>query len=208
MVTFLHTVLLSENLKFRTALVVCPLNTILNWVSEFKKWQSSMQQDKVKVRKITDGQYLFYVPPMLYRWLTFRRTRMFQVTELATVKSLLERIRALQRWHDDGGVMIMGYEMYRILSLAKKIQDEELKKELKRILVNPGTVTVSRHDDVKMSSVSMALLIKTHSRGFLLCSSVFQVQTLLFATRDTFCATKYPTSPNVWIPSGPSGEWC
>ncbi|XP_040038973.2 transcriptional regulator ATRX [Gasterosteus aculeatus] len=107
-VTFLHTVLLSENLKFRTALVVCPLNTILNWVSEFKKWQSSMQQDKVKV------------------------------TELATVKSLLERIRALQRWHDDGGVMIMGYEMYRILSLAKKIQDEELKKELKRILVNPG----------------------------------------------------------------------
>lgn len=51
MVTFLHTVLLSENLKFRTALVVCPLNTILNWVSEFKKWQDDMGQDTVKVRK-------------------------------------------------------------------------------------------------------------------------------------------------------------
>lgn len=50
-VTFLNTVLLSENLKFRTALVVCPLNTILNWVSEFKKWQNNMGQDKVKVRK-------------------------------------------------------------------------------------------------------------------------------------------------------------
>ncbi|XP_029304789.1 transcriptional regulator ATRX-like isoform X1 [Cottoperca gobio] len=108
MVTFLHTVLLSENLKFRTALVVCPLNTILNWVSEFKKWQSNMGQDKVTV------------------------------TELATIKHPPERIRALQRWKREGGVMIMGYEMYRILSLAKKINDEKCKKELKSILVDPG----------------------------------------------------------------------
>ncbi|XP_044079309.1 transcriptional regulator ATRX-like isoform X2 [Siniperca chuatsi] len=108
MVTFLHTVLLSENLKFRTALVVCPLNTILNWVNEFKKWQDNMGQDKV------------------------------QVTELATIKHLPERLRALQSWQREGGVMIMGYEMYRILSLAQKINDEEKKKELKSILVNPG----------------------------------------------------------------------
>ncbi|XP_054482143.1 transcriptional regulator ATRX-like isoform X2 [Anoplopoma fimbria] len=107
-VTFLHTVLLSENLKFKTALVVCPLNTILNWVSEFKKWQSNMKKDQVKV------------------------------TELATIKHPPERIRALQRWHRDGGVMIMGYEMFRILSQAQKIKDEEGKKELKSILVNPG----------------------------------------------------------------------
>ncbi|XP_076606647.1 transcriptional regulator ATRX-like [Chaetodon auriga] len=107
-VTFLHTVLLSENLKFRTALVVCPLNTILNWVSEFKKWQGSMGQDKVKV------------------------------TELATVKQLPDRLRALQGWQRDGGVLIMGYDMYRILSLAKKIKHEEWKTELKSILVDPG----------------------------------------------------------------------
>ncbi|XP_042354711.1 transcriptional regulator ATRX-like [Plectropomus leopardus] len=107
-VTFLHTVLLAENLKFRTALVVCPLNTILNWVNEFKIWQESMGKDKVKV------------------------------TELATVKYPSERLRALQRWQRDGGVMIMGYEMYRILSLAQKIKDEESKKALKSILVDPG----------------------------------------------------------------------
>ncbi|XP_041807750.1 transcriptional regulator ATRX-like isoform X2 [Chelmon rostratus] len=107
-VTFLHTVLLSENLKFKTALVVCPLNTILNWVGEFKKWQGSMGEDKVKV------------------------------TELATIKHDPDRLRALQRWQRDGGVMIMGYEMYRILSLARKINNEEWKKEIKSVLVDPG----------------------------------------------------------------------
>uniref|UniRef100_A0A4W6FL56 DNA helicase n=1 Tax=Lates calcarifer TaxID=8187 RepID=A0A4W6FL56_LATCA len=106
-VTFLHTVLLSKNLKFRTALVVCPLNTILNWVHEFKKWQDNMGEDKIKV------------------------------TELATVKQPLERFRALQRWQRDGGVMIMGYEMYRIQSQAKKVS-EEWKTTLKSILVDPG----------------------------------------------------------------------
>uniref|UniRef100_UPI0037E772B1 transcriptional regulator ATRX-like n=1 Tax=Semicossyphus pulcher TaxID=241346 RepID=UPI0037E772B1 len=106
-VTFLHTVLLSENLNFRTALVVCPLNTILNWVNEFRKWQSNMGKDKVKV------------------------------IELATIKST-ERIGALQRWQRDGGVMIMGYKMYDILFSAQKIKDEQAKKELKSILVNPG----------------------------------------------------------------------
>uniref|UniRef100_A0A3P8PH33 DNA helicase n=1 Tax=Astatotilapia calliptera TaxID=8154 RepID=A0A3P8PH33_ASTCA len=107
-VTFLHTVLLSTELKFRTALVVCPLNTILNWVSEFRKWQNNMGEDKVKV------------------------------IELATMKHNLGRLRALQRWQRDGGVMIMGYDMYRILSLDCKINNDEWKEEFYRTLVDPG----------------------------------------------------------------------
>ncbi|XP_062261393.1 transcriptional regulator ATRX-like [Platichthys flesus] len=107
-VTFLHTVLLSTNLKFRTGLVICPLNTNLNWVSEFKKWQHKMGKDQVKVR------------------------------ELATVKNAPERLRALQAWEREGGVMIMGYEIYRILSSAKNMNNEEWKTQLKKILVDPG----------------------------------------------------------------------
>ncbi|XP_047462264.1 transcriptional regulator ATRX-like isoform X2 [Mugil cephalus] len=107
-VAFLHTVLLSTNLRFKTALVVCPLNTILNWLSEFKKWQSSMGEDKV------------------------------MVTELTSIRHPHERLRALQRWQKFGGVMLMGYEMYRILSQCHKIKDEVSKEEFKRALVDPG----------------------------------------------------------------------
>lgn len=46
MVTFLHTLLLCEKLEFNTALVVCPLNTVLNWLNEFEKWQEGMKDDE------------------------------------------------------------------------------------------------------------------------------------------------------------------
>lgn len=66
---------------------------------------------------------------------------MSQVAELGTVKSLSQRIAALRLWNRDGGVMIMGYDNYRIMSSAKKISSEELKKELQSVLVDPGTVS-------------------------------------------------------------------
>lgn len=45
-VSFLHTVLLCDKLDFRTALVVCPLNTALNWLNEFEKWQEDLEDDE------------------------------------------------------------------------------------------------------------------------------------------------------------------
>lgn len=151
-VTFLHTVLLSSNLKFRTALVVCPLNTLLNWVSEFKKWQSSMGQDTVKVSKqfivlnhkgrgatvCSSSSSAFHIEIQI----------MSQVTEVARLKDHQERLRALQSWQRDGGVVIIGYEMYRNLTLSQKITNEEFKAEIKRVLVDPGMATLSCPDVV------------------------------------------------------------
>lgn len=45
-VTFLHTMLLSEKIEFTTALIVCPLNTVLNWINEFSKWQEGLDDDE------------------------------------------------------------------------------------------------------------------------------------------------------------------
>lgn len=108
-VTFLHTIMLCEKLNFSTALVVCPLNTVLNWLNEFSKWQEGL----------TDEESL-------------------EVTELATVKRPQERAYALQRWQEDGGVMIIGYEMYRNLTQGRNIKSKKLKETFQKTLVDPG----------------------------------------------------------------------
>uniref|UniRef100_A0A8C9TWU7 DNA helicase n=1 Tax=Scleropages formosus TaxID=113540 RepID=A0A8C9TWU7_SCLFO len=108
-VTFLHTMLLCEKLNFRTALVVCPLNTVLNWLNEFEKWQEGMKDEEC-----------------------------LEVTELATVKRPQERAYALQRWQEDGGIMIIGYEMYRNLTQGRNIKSKKLKEAFHKTLVDPG----------------------------------------------------------------------
>ncbi|KAA0716657.1 Transcriptional regulator ATRX [Triplophysa tibetana] len=85
-IVFLHTVLFCKRLPLRRALVVCPLNTVLNWRSEFDKWQRGLRPNTLKV------------------------------TELATVKSLAVRLELLNDWFQNGGVMIIGYEAFRNLT--------------------------------------------------------------------------------------------
>uniref|UniRef100_A0A3Q2DAU2 DNA helicase n=1 Tax=Cyprinodon variegatus TaxID=28743 RepID=A0A3Q2DAU2_CYPVA len=108
-VTFLHTLLLCEKLDFSTALVVCPLNTVLNWLNEFEKWQEGLKDEES-----------------------------LEVTELATVKRPQERAYALQQWQESGGVMIMGYEMYRNLTHGRNIKSKKLKETFQKTLVDPG----------------------------------------------------------------------
>ncbi|XP_073497116.1 transcriptional regulator ATRX [Phyllobates terribilis] len=108
-VSFLHTVLLSDQLEFSTALVVCPLNTVLNWTNEFEKWQDGLDDDEA-----------------------------LEVCELATVKRPQERGYMLQRWHDNGGVLIIGYEMYRNLTQGRNVKSKKLKEVYQKTLVDPG----------------------------------------------------------------------
>ncbi|XP_036877669.1 transcriptional regulator ATRX isoform X2 [Manis javanica] len=108
-VSFLHTVLLCDKLDFSTALVVCPLNTALNWMNEFEKWQEGLK----------DNEKL-------------------EVSELATVKRPQERSYMLQRWQEDGGVMIIGYEMYRNLAQGRNVKSRKLKEIFNKALVDPG----------------------------------------------------------------------
>lgn len=37
-VSLLHALLTNEDTDIKTALVVCPVSTVLNWVNEFDKW--------------------------------------------------------------------------------------------------------------------------------------------------------------------------
>lgn len=51
-IVFLQTVLSCKHLPLSRALVVCPLNTVLNWKSEFDKWQRGMRPHTLVVRRV------------------------------------------------------------------------------------------------------------------------------------------------------------
>ncbi|KAL0102451.1 hypothetical protein PUN28_018014 [Cardiocondyla obscurior] len=62
----------------------------------------------------------------------------FEVYELTKFKKNFERKWQLQRWRKTGGVMIIGYEMFRNLSGPKKNMRKGIKEVIIECLVDPG----------------------------------------------------------------------
>ncbi|XP_071500793.1 uncharacterized protein [Diadema antillarum] len=61
-----------------------------------------------------------------------------EVYEMSTVKNNWARADLLNRWFNDGGVMIMGYSMYRNLSLLTHVRNKKQKATFRKTLVEPG----------------------------------------------------------------------
>lgn len=110
-VALVHTLIAnSDKTNVRRVLVVSPLSTVLNWINEFEMWCAKANEDCEDLN--------------LY--------------ELSRAKQNTERIYRLKEWKEDGGVMIMGYEMFRNLTnlttkVRKKLRDDAL-----AALLNPG----------------------------------------------------------------------
>ncbi|XP_058238856.1 transcriptional regulator ATRX-like isoform X2 [Hemibagrus wyckioides] len=138
-ITFLHTVLMCELVELRTALVVCPLNTVLNWKAEFDKWQRGITQNKM------------------------------EVAELATVKTASSRVNILTSWHRKGGVMIMSYELYRLLTHGDKVKYAKQRENLLTALQDPGPDIVVCDEGHVLKNETTAICkamrsIRTHRR--------------------------------------------
>ncbi|XP_066143351.1 transcriptional regulator ATRX homolog [Euwallacea fornicatus] len=110
-ITLVHTLLVnSEKTKVEKVLVVCPVNTVLNWKSEFKKWIPN--SDDLDV----------------YELVTCKTNAMNQ-----------ERNYIVNSWHEDGGVLIIGYTMFRNLSNPdNKSLSKKLRVSFQKGLVDPG----------------------------------------------------------------------
>lgn len=103
-----HTLLTNvDSTGVHKILVVCPLNTVLNWKSEFKQW----------LPKEND----------------------FDVYELVSSKQNYERQYIVNEWHSDGGVLIIGYNMFRNLSNPdNKRLSKKMRNVFKEGFVDPG----------------------------------------------------------------------
>ncbi|XP_046840398.1 helicase ARIP4-like isoform X3 [Xenia sp. Carnegie-2017] len=97
----------------KKVLCIVPMNTLQNWNSEFNKWlpetSSKTQREKSKMpedeKEPEDSD-------------DENSGRTFQVFVLSeNMKTTVARSNLIGKWSNEGGVLIMGYEMYRILAM-------------------------------------------------------------------------------------------
>ncbi|KAM6983009.1 helicase ARIP4-like isoform 1-T1 [Tautogolabrus adspersus] len=127
-----------------TVLAIVPVNTLQNWLSEFNMWippPEALPPD-------TDPELM--------------TPRAFKVHILNDEhKNTTSRAKVVEDWTRDGGVLLMGYEMYRLLSMKKSFvagrkrkskkasgpvvidldeedRQQELLKGVERALARPG----------------------------------------------------------------------
>ncbi|CAL1609339.1 unnamed protein product [Knipowitschia caucasica] len=94
--------ILLRNTEAHTVLAIVPVNTLQNWLSEFNLWLPSQEA----LGSDTD--------PAIFT------ARNFKVHILNDEhKTTLARAKVVEDWSKDGGVLLMGYEMYRLLSMKK-----------------------------------------------------------------------------------------
>merc|ERR1719495_2633193 len=156
----------------RKVLCIVPINTIQNWLAEFNYWLPA------------EGEST----PLASSLKSSVKSRNFPIHLLNdSLKSLQQRAAVIEAWQSQGGVLLMGYELYRQLANRKarkrKVNrtgtessdaDEEnrnlrILSEVQTALVSPGPdlVICDEGHRIKNShaSISQALkLIKTKRR--------------------------------------------
>ncbi|KAK5912518.1 hypothetical protein CesoFtcFv8_002381 [Champsocephalus esox] len=106
--------ILLRNTEAHTVLCIVPVNTLQNWLTEFNLWlppQEALYPD-------TDPAVI-----------TGRTFRVHILND--EHKTTMARAKVVEDWSREGGVLLMGYEMYRLLSMKKSFVTGKKRKSKK-----------------------------------------------------------------------------
>lgn len=87
-------------------MILSPVNTLLNWIKEFGTWLKYTKEKNIKIYEVFSKNHIE------------------------------ERRNVLKKWHRNGGVMILVYEIFR--NLTNHDAKGEYDKEFYEILLSPG----------------------------------------------------------------------
>ncbi|XP_014283942.1 uncharacterized protein [Halyomorpha halys] len=183
----------------KTVMCIMPINTLQNWVAEFNLW---LPTDPTICSLAVHGEV---------------RPRNFGIFVLNDMhKTIAARAKVVEEWNRDGGVLLIGYEMYRQLSLKrpgrlrkgkKRPPDEDVEDEknkplleaMHEALVRPGPdlVICDEGHRIKNShaSISHALKqIRTKRRvvltGYPLQNNLLEYWCMVDFVRPNYLGTK------------------
>ena len=92
-------------------LCIVPINTIQNWLAEFNHWLP----ERGRGSSLSDSGAV-----------TPRSFDVFLLND--ALKNLEQRSRVIDSWRAEGGVLLMGYELYRLLANKKQRKKKASKK--------------------------------------------------------------------------------
>jgi len=187
-----------ENTDTKKVLCIVPINTIQNWLAEFNYWlpaQGEYSALSEKVKKIKGRKFQIYVLN-------------------DSLKNLAQRGAVINAWDRSGGVLLMGYELYRQLAnrrhrrkrpkgpefdMEEDNQSKNILEDVQTALVNPGPdlVICDEGHRIKNShaSISQALKqIKTKRRivltGYPLQNNLMEYWCMVDFVRPNYLGNK------------------
>ncbi|KAJ2450023.1 carbamoyl-phosphate synthase (glutamine-hydrolyzing) cpa2 [Coemansia sp. RSA 2336] len=206
----------------RRVLILCPVTVQSNWAAEFWKW-TGVDHSLSKIHKYMaiDGPLLpapYAIPADRELTLTERRqllemvrairaetkSVLVQVINYGLIKQPAERLAALQAWHQNGGVLIMGYPGFRDVmqgaefnksSFSALEAESNAQQELKKIMLDdgPSLVIADEGHMIKNPATKLAMfanMLKTKAR---ICLTGYPLQNRLeeYWTMVNFCFPGY-----------------
>ncbi|XP_055021526.1 helicase ARIP4-like isoform X2 [Boleophthalmus pectinirostris] len=121
---------LFRHTKAHTVLAIVPVNTLQNWLHEFNTWVPAAES----------------LPPDVdHKLITPRAFRVHILND--EHKNTTSRAKVVEDWYSDGGVLLMGYEMYRLLSLKKSFVAGRKKKNKKNPTSSSGSAVDVDEED-------------------------------------------------------------
>lgn len=199
-----------------------PVNTIQNWMSEFDLWLPNEEaldllKEKIENRPSTSNSLVDDDDEnKINEHIELRKAREFIVYSLSDLKSFTQRSTEISKWSKTGGVLLLGYELYRLIfseednkkKTSKKptnfdgLTEEaynELVEQVKKAIINPGPDLVVCDEGHRIknckASISKALKeIRTKRRiiltGYPLQNNLIEYWCMVDFVRPDFLGTK------------------
>lgn len=170
----------------RKVLCITPINTIQNWLAEFDKWvpaPEAVPQNLVDSGQVRPRSYRVYLLNDIYR-------------------STPARAELILDWHKKGGVLLMGYEMYRMLALKKVVRPNKRRRSPKKEDLSVPE-DESRHsqllDDIHQAIVNPGpdLVICDEGHRIKNCNASTSTALKSIRTKRRIVLTGYPLQNNL-----------
>jgi len=171
-VSFVQTFCLRTHNPHRRVVILVPVNTLENWVDEFKKW--APPPDNVALWPINDQ-----------------------------IKSWKARHATIMKWRKEGGVLLMGYEMFRMM-VQPTVREADKEVTRRRPMGEKHVIDLEEEDTVEteQSNVRKALFspdLVVCDEGHRIKNRGATISTVLkkLETRRRVVLTGYPLQNNL-----------